>query len=370
MRVLHVVLNLEAGGLERLVVDLANRLDRDQFESHVLVLQYPGRHADELRSDVTLHTAPRSSKWSMLRPASLTRAIRTIRPDLVHTHSGVWHKASLAARGAGVTRTIHTDHGRVFPDPWRDRITDVLAARRTDVVVAVSEPLGEYMHRALRVPISKLRVVQNGVNVDDGAPGGDGRAIRAELGLYETTPVIGSVGRLDSIKGYDVLIEAYGRLREGWTGVCPPVLVIAGDGPERLRLREQVASLDENIRGDVHLLGWRTDVSDLLAAFDIFALASHSEGTSVSLLEAMSARVCPVVTDVGGNAMVLGNELCHRLVPPGDPTALARGLSDAVRYPGARRHDANRARARVEVRFSLSAMVRRYENLYLALTPA
>ena len=106
---------------------------------------------------------------------------------------------------------------------------------------------------------------------------------------------------------------------------------------------------------------------DLLAAFDVFTMASRSEGTSVSLLEAMSARVCPVVTDVGGNAAVLGNELCHRLVPREDALALARALSDALMHPGARRHDAVRARARVERQFSLGGMVRRYEDLYAGM---
>lgn len=364
MRVLHVVLNLEAGGLERLVVELANRVDPSRFESHVLVLQYPGRHARELDGRVKLHIAPPTSTLSMVAPVSLTRLVREIRPDVVHTHSGVWHKASLAARGAGVARTIHTDHGRLMPDPWMDRLTDGFAARRTSVVVAVSEPLARYMRRALHVPSGKLRVVRNGVDVAGMPVGGDGAAIRAELQLAPTARVIGSIGRLDAIKGYDLLIDAYVALRRAWTGGQVPALVIAGDGPEQSRLRSRLDALDAEIRKDVHLLGWRTDVRDLLAAFDVFAMASRSEGTSVSLLEAMSACVCPVVTNVGGNAIVLGERLSHRLVPPDNPSALASALTDAIRLSGPRVRDAMRARARVEAHFSLDAMVRQYEALY------
>lgn len=366
-RLLHVVLNLEAGGLERLVVELANRADPDRFESHVLVLQYAGRHARDLRVGVALHTSPPLSSWSMLWPTELTRAVRRIEPDIVHTHSGVWYKASLAARAAGVRRTIHTDHGRLMPDPWPDRLSDGLAARRTSLVVAVSEPLAEYMHRGLHVPSAKLRVIHNGVDTNAFAPRDRGAGIRRELDVAPGAPIVGSIGRLDAIKGYDVLIEAFRLLRSGWTTGAAPVLVIAGDGPEQLRLRELIANMDDEVRHDVHMLGWRTDVRELLAAFDVFTMSSRSEGTSVSLLESMSARLCPVVTDVGGNPDVLGDELRHRLVSADDPVALAGALRDALQHPGARMRDASRAHDRVEARFSINAMVRQYEDLYASM---
>ena len=93
-------------------------------------------------------------------------------------------------------------------------------------------------------------------------------------------------------------------------------------------------------------------------------MSSHSEGTSVSLLEAMSAQLCPIVTDVGGNAAVLGSILRHRLVPPRDPSALAAVWRDALAEPGRRSADAAAARARVLEAFTLDAMVRAYERLY------
>src|SRR5438093_10224690 len=91
----------------------------------------------------------------------------------------------------------------------------------------------------------------------------------------------------------------------------------------------------------VRLFGWRDDVERLLTGFDVFTLASRSEGTSVSLLEAMSAGVCPVVTDVGGNRSVLGSELHHRLVPSGDPEALAAAWVAALGDGGGERRRAD-----------------------------
>src|SRR5690348_8097596 len=148
-RVLHVIQNLNYGGMERLLADIVRRADPERFESHVLVLQYLGRFADGLREHAELHVAEPMSRWSMVWPASLAQTIRGIAPDVVHTHSGVWYKTTLAARQAGVPRLIHTEHGRQTPDPWQSRVVDGLASRRTNVVVAVSEALAAQLARTV-----------------------------------------------------------------------------------------------------------------------------------------------------------------------------------------------------------------------------
>ena len=155
IRVLHVVQNLHYGGMERVLTDIIQGADPACFESHVLCLQFAGRYAERLDGVATVHLAPRMSPWSMLRPVALTGAIRAIAPDVVHTHSGVWHKASLAARMAGVPRVVYTEHGRPKPDTLQGRILDGLAARRTDRVVAVSALLAEQLPLSLHVPHEK-----------------------------------------------------------------------------------------------------------------------------------------------------------------------------------------------------------------------
>jgi glycosyltransferase involved in cell wall biosynthesis len=114
----------------------------------------------------------------------------------------------------------------------------------------------------------------------------------------------------------------------------------------------------------VRFLGWRDDVPALHAAFALFTMSSHSEGMSVSLLEAMAAGLCPVVTDVGGNRAVLGPALAHRLVAPANPLALAGAWESALADPARRAADGQAARQRVQQEFSVQTMVRRYEALY------
>jgi len=363
VKVLQVVLDLEAGGLERLVADLVRGIDRSQFDVELLALSHLGRYGEGLEAVAPVHTCRSLPLVSLLWPRRVAGVIRRIAPDVVHSHSGVWYKASRAARLAGVPRVIHTDHGRRHvPDYRRDRFFDRRSARRTDVVVAVSDPLARHMGDGLVDP-AKVRVIRNGVDTKAFAPREDDGALRAAWGLPPGRPVIVTVGRFDPIKRYDLMIEAFALLRAHGGPDAPPLLVIAGEGPDEPLLRRRVAEL--GLANDVKLPGWVRDVHPLHAVTTVFSLSSQSEGTSISLLEAMSAGICPVVTDVGGNGAVLGASLRHRLVPYGDPKALADAWALALRDPASRAQDARRARQRVEEAYSLDAMVRAYELLYL-----
>lgn len=363
VRVLHVIQNLNYGGMERLLADIVQRLDRDRFESHVMALQYLGRFAEGLDRYAELHVAERMPRYSMLWPGPLIRQIRRIGPQVVHTHSGVWHKATLAARRAGVPLLIHTEHGRRRPDPWLDRLIDGMAARRTDVVVAVSDALARQLAATVVRDAGRIRVILNGVDTGRFRPRADSGVLRRDLDILPGAPIVGSIGRLEPIKGYDVMIAAFARLVADWSGNARPVLVVAGEGSGRADLMRRVESYG---LGDlVRLPGWRDDVHDLHSAFAVFTLSSRSEGTSVSLLEAMSAGLCPVVTDVGGNRAVLGEALSHRLVASENPEALATAWRAALSDVERRRGDAVAARQRVEQAFGLPAMVRAYERLYL-----
>lgn len=361
-RVLHILQNLNYGGMERLLFELIRRSDRNRFDHQVLALQFVGRFGEGLDAYAGVSVAAPMSRLSLLRPASLARSIAALRPDVVHTHSGVWFKASRAARMAGVPWLVHTEHGRALPDPWLARALDGAASARTDILVAVSDSVASALtQRVSRLP-ERIRVVRNGVDVDTFRPLPDDGVLRAELGLSRDVPIIGSIGRLEPVKGYEVMVDAFAALSRSWSGSQLPVLVIAGDGSQRRVLVERAER--HGIADHVRWLGWRDDIHRLHAAFTIFTMSSHSEGTSISLLEAMSAGLCPVVTDVGGNAAVLGSTLRDQLVPAADPQRLS-AIWCATLQDTTRREDAGRgARSEVVARFALDAMVRQYEYLY------
>ncbi|HSM37286.1 MAG TPA: glycosyltransferase [Longimicrobiales bacterium] len=366
-RVLHLIQNLNYGGMERVLADLVNRLDPARFESHVMPLQYAGRFAADIAPTATLHDPPGQERTSLLWPRRLARAVRAVAPDVVHTHSGVWYKGARAARLARVPRIVHTEHGRHVPDPAIARFLDRAASRRTDVVVAVSEDLARTLIEGVGVSPAIVRVVPNGVAPRRRLAGGAGRPLRERLEVGRAAPIVASVGRLEPVKGYDVLMDAFARMPRDGARDDGPILVIAGDGSMRGDLAARAREL--GILQVVRLPGWVDDVAEVLEEADVFVLSSYSEGTSISLLEAMAAGVCPVVTDVGGNAAVLGPELRHRLVPPGDASALADALSRALGDDGARRADAAAAQARAARRYDLDRMAAGYAAVYQGEAP-
>ncbi|HET9983155.1 MAG TPA: glycosyltransferase [Longimicrobiales bacterium] len=364
LRVAYVIPGLHYGGMERVLHDLTRALHSRGVEVHIVVVEGFGRFADGLGEIAGLHQVPPMSRLSLLYPGPLVGVLRRIAPDVVHSHAGVWFKARRAARLAGVSAVVHTEHGRRVPDRLSDRLIDNLASRSTDAVIAVSEALAEVLRRRVVHDPSRLQVIINGVDVDRLRPASDPAPLRRGLGIPDGAPVIGSIGRLEPVKNYGLALRAFARLGEPGPGPAP-LLLLVGDGSERGMLEALARAL--GIAGRVRFLGWRDEVERLYGAFDVFTLTSRSEGTSISLLEAMSCGVCPVVTDVGGNRAVLGPDLADHAVPPGDEAALAGAWRTYLLEPELRRRAGRRARARVEREFSLQAMVEKHATLYRAL---
>ena len=258
---------------------------------------------------------------------------------------------------------VHTEHGRPDPVPFADRLIDNRASRWTDVIIAVSEALAEVLRRQVVHDTSRIRVIPNGVDVGGLPPGRVRRAPRRAR----------HARRDPSHRQH----RAPGTGQELPTG--PPGVRPAGrrhlarrrswcwrETAASARSLETLAS-ELGIASRVKFLGWRNDADRLYGAFDLFTLTSRSEGTSISLLEAMSAGVCPIVTDVGGNRAVLGPGLESLLVPGDDAEALAiawqRQLADPVRRAAL----GIKARRRVEAEFSLVGMVEQHASLYREL---
>lgn len=368
LRIVHVVLDLHEGGLERVVTDLILGGARAGHNPHVVCYRRAGQLAAELAPDqysVVGHQSPAS----MLAPLGLATFLRRLQPEIVHIHSGIWYKAAYASRLARVGPVIFTDHGRPMPDPLSHRGWDIIGARMTDHVVAVSTPLAEYLAERLYVSRENLSVIPNGIRMGALLSVEETMRVRRGLSLPEEALVVGTVGRLDPIKAYDRLLHAFAQLRSGSSvGPKPDTLLLIGDGPERGRLERLVGELE--LGDSVRFLGWRTDVSRILGAMDVFVLPSDSEGTSISLLEAMAAGRAVVATAVGGTPDVIGAGGAGRLVAPGDVEALADGLREVLGDAEHRRQLGRRGRDRVAERYSFEAMALAYQKLYEKLRSA
>jgi glycosyltransferase involved in cell wall biosynthesis len=355
-----VLPSLVPGGQEVIVLRLSLALRKAGFIVGVTCTELEGPLADRMRDegfDVALVPAP--GLRTNLRASALIRRFVELRPDVVHVHSGVWLKAARAARMAGVPRVVHTIHGLLDHEPWHSAMFKRFAARHTDMIVAVSEPLGHHLVDDVGVVAAKVQVILYGVDTTHFQPGGDRTALRERLGLAQDGPVIGHVARLAAIKNQTLLLDAFANvLRERPSAA----LVIVGDGDERLRLESRIAEL--GIGGAERLVGEVDDAAPIYRDFDVFALTSNNEGTSMSLLEAMASGVAVVATSVGGSPALLNHGDCGVLVPPGDIDALTGALLALVDDDVRRERLGGAGRLHVQQAYSADAMCRRYVEVY------
>ncbi|MDC3954602.1 glycosyltransferase [Polyangium jinanense] len=363
-RVAHVVLGLRAGGLERVVLDLVQGMDRSRFDSMVIALDEPGELASRLAPiDVPLRLLPRGQGLDPSVIGELADLFGREGIDLVHTHNPRPHVhgalAALAARRVTGKRprVVHTKHGRNYPGDLGRVLANRMASALSDRIVAVSDDARRVALEIERGSARRLVTIRNGVDTRAYKPGDVERA-RQALDVPTGVLHVGCVARLSAEKDHATLIQAFARVRTSHPGAR---LTLVGEGPERASLEALVKKF--GLQGAAHFLGHRDDVAALLPGFDLFALASRTEGTSLTLLEAAAAGLPIVATRVGGNPEIVTDGETGLLVPAGEPVA----LSDAIGSLWARRDRARMGqagRALVEARYGMGKMISAYETLY------
>jgi glycosyltransferase involved in cell wall biosynthesis len=226
-------------------------------------------------------------------------------------------------------------------------------------VVAVSDDIARGLLEGAWAPAERLHTVLNGVDLQHFRPSRDRGASRAPLGLPLTVPVIGTVARLSPEKDQFTLLQAFARVRQA---LPEARLVIVGDGPLRPDLTAQSQEL--GVAEHTLFLGERSDVAALFGAMDVFCLPSRTEGTSLTLLEAMASGLPVVATAVGGTPEVVEADRSGFLVPPAEPQALADALVRVLKHPDLADRMGAAGRGIVAARYSLRAMVEQYSELY------
>lgn len=367
LRVVHLVPTLGTGGMEHMVHLLATSLDRSRFTAEVQLFDGEGAFvASTVAAGTPVRRERRGPGYLDLRLLRrLAAHWKKSRPDVVHAHnitSLVY--GTLAGRLAGVP-VVYTEHGgRIHPGPVNDRPLHVLAGRLCRRSVAVADWLRDALVTLDHFPASRTEVVPNGI---DGAPfraaalAVDPAAARRELGIAAgASPVAACVARLAKVKNHAVLLDA-------WRIVCSrfpaATLLVVGSGPERRALEEKAAALC--LGTNVRFLGDRHDVPRLLRAADFHVLPSRSEGTSLTLLEAMASGRASIATAVGGNPFVLTHGSTGLLVPTDDASALADAIGTLAGDPALAQAMGAAALGDFERRFTLATMVDRYERIYV-----
>ena len=367
IRIMHVVLSMGYGGLERLISQFALHNGRTSpYELQICCLDRGGGFLDELAAMQVRYTIlnrkPGIFDASLL--ANLVRLLRTEHIDIVHSHSGCSLYAALAGRLAGVIGVIHTDHGRLVPDRKGLMLEDRISSILLNAYVAVSLELTNYLREAVGIGQNKLVTILNGIDTGMFRPRSavEIQIMKAELGLPADAEVIGTVCRLDPVKNLVYMIRSVQGLLHSRRRIVYP---IAGDGPDRGAIERAIenAGLQRKIR----LLGERRDVERIMPVLDVFVLPSVSEGTSMTLLEAMASGVPVVASNVGGNRALVRHGRNGYLFPLAHPEELVAAVRNLLDDKQTAKRLGAQARTIADRELSFRTMYDKYEGLYATM---
>lgn len=358
LRVMFIQTNMPIGGAERLTVDLIRRLDRRRFAPELCCLKQRGPLGELLAETIPVHDGLLSHKYDLLVWPRLTRLLRARHVDAVITIGAgdkmFWGR--LAARRAGVPVVISALHSTGWPDGV-GRLNRFLTPI-TDAFVAVAPSHGRFLEKHERFPADRIVVIPNGVDTRRFAPVPDVAAVRRNLGIGPTTPVVTIVAALRPEKNHELFLDVARRV----FGQLPEArFLIVGDGPCRADLEARARTL--GLAESVTFLGSRDDVPRILSATDVFALTSHIEANPVSILEAMSVGRPVVATNVGSIHEAVDHGTTGLLAPPGDAAQFADSVLQLLWDPLRGQEMGAAARQKVIQHWNLEQMIRGYEQL-------
>ena len=349
-------------------MEVAKRLDPARFDRWYCASRWDERAPqddaarraiDSMRAaGVTALGLGRRSPAAVWSWSPLLRVMRRERIDVLHSHkfgSNVWG-ALLAPLGRVPVLVAHEHTWSYEGQPVRRFLDRELIARRSAAFIAVSREDRRRMIEVERIPAEAVTFVANGI---DPLPAGDGERVRRELGIDPDAPLVGAVAVLRPQKGLDVLVRAAALAARS---VPDLRVVVAGEGPEREGLEALAAEL--GVAGRVMLVGRRSDVPDLLAAFDVAVSSSWFEGSPLAMMEYMDAGRPIAATRVGGIPDLIEDGVHGLLVEPGDAEGLAAAIVDLLRDRGRAAEMGARARERRRAEFDLNGTVRALEELY------
>lgn len=374
MRVVHLIKAKQIGGAERHLLMLLPALIERGVDVHLLVLVEPDNPVDELFEEASKRGIPAEPiivKGTV--DALIINRIRSklaeLKPDILHTH--LIHADTFGMAAAKLARVAHVITSRHNDDDFRSKRVVKWASgvmwSGFKACIAISDAIKKFAVETEKCPPEKVYVVKYGIEheaLSQEAFNSARKALLSELELKDDAQIFGMACRLVEQKGLTYALKALHQIHEDFPDAH---LVIAGDGDLMHELKHQAAEL--YISDNVHFLGWRNDVNDLMAAFDVFLMPSLWEGFGLVALEAMSKRRPVIASAVTALPEVVENGQTGLLIPAKDSEALADAMRTLLKDRSLRVHMGMVGEDRVEQYFTVSRMADETVQVYRVFVP-
>jgi glycosyltransferase involved in cell wall biosynthesis len=361
---------MEMGGAERLVYNLARKLDRNLFNPSVAWF-FGNSILKEFKDlDIPLYHIPKIKKIDIRAMFTLGEVISKNNINLVNAH----HFMSMIYSFYGSkirnrVNLIYTEHSEweIEHLPWKWKIMGRLLLNRADAAVGVSAAVSGRIQKSFKTAHSKTFTVLNGVSLESFTNGKDKLAFREELGLSSHDKVIGVVANFRRVKNHIFLVKAFAELRKIYNNVK---LLLIGQGfefdPENSEQEIREFVDNAGLKKEILFLGFRSDIPALLNLMDIFCLTSFKEGLPISLIEAMAAGLPVVGTDADGIRDVIVPNKNGFLVSLGDVMGLKVALLALLRDGQLRQKMREESRSLAMKTYSLDQCIAQYQDLFIS----
>lgn len=364
-----IISSLTIGGAEQLLLDLLGHMRRDRFIIKIYFLRQPGLlGAEIIKLGFSVRTDIISSRFD---PVGLFRMVRMLKADAIEAvllinHLNTLFFGMLGARLAKVPVCInwHNETFKRYPYHFA-----TMAGRRVlhlgvDKVVAAAYGHKAYIQRVEKIPDRKIETIYNGVDPSRFGSDLSKKEAKKRLGIPPESPVVSIIAVLRPDKAHEMFLKA---AKTVLAEIKNSHFLIIGDGPQKEKLIRLASDL--NISAQVHFLGFRRKLGDILAAVDVNTLSSkpEQETLSVAALEAMSTGIPMVCTEVGFMAEIVLNGKTGYLVPVGDHEAMAKRLTALISDADRLEKMGRAAKRLVAEKLSSTQMARGFENLIVRL---
>ncbi len=361
-RVLHVVPDLAPYGLENIVAYLSCEIDRERFEPAVVSLYGAtggGLESQLVNAGVQVFHLDKKRGFDGRMFSRCAQVLQRFQPHVLHTHNYVLRYTYLPALWHRVPVQVHTVHNVAQKEVDRvGRALQRIAFRWGVMPVAIAREVAATIRQVYGVPERAL--IPNGICVSRFQAGrASGEQWRRRESFTSDEILCLCVGRLAPQKDHATLLEAFAA---GPAKNPRARLLLAGEGPLRNDIERRIEAL--GLGGSVRILGRRTDIPDMLAAMDLFVIASRWEGNPLAVMEAMSAGVPVIATAVGGVPELVADGATGLLVPPGDPAMLASAICRLLDDAESRASMGRLGMRKAAQDFDVRVMARAYERLY------
>jgi glycosyltransferase involved in cell wall biosynthesis len=359
---MHVTYDMRIGGTEQVIKSLIENTHND-YKMSVLCIESPlGPFAAPLQAQgVEFHALTRQPgfDWHLIK--HMRRVIQQNNVDILHCHQYTPWIYGVIAAFATPTKVIFTEHGRFYPDfgTWKRKLVNPILASFTHAITAISEATRDALCIHENISKDNIQVIYNGIYPLNDANDAEKEALKNKLGIPSEAIVLGTIARFDPIKNHLMMLRAFKDcLDAGFLAT----LVIVGDGEMRSQIEAEIATL--GIQQDVILTGYDPEPRQYLAIMDIFLLSSFSEGTSMTLLEAMSLGKPCVVTDAGGNKEVISDKENGFVTPNDDQGSYANAIIELLQNPELLQRYGHKSKSLFAERFQVDKMAAAFSKIY------